>query len=470
MSEALWPSRPNQLFSVTHKHGNNTESFPSGNTHRDSVTTLVEFGDWVSRQSHHRPPSLLPPAPHLFPSTFHRETGSVECRLSSIAPSGTDQDSGRLSGTQYNWKGSATPVELNKLCVQLEEDSFASPSSRPAPLLTDPHSRYSTSPSDIGADCPTTTITVSMICSPSVPVPDINEKSAPRPERMIPSFSSPFPTPLLYQGDFSVPAEQTIPPAYLPSRPVPTPTPNVYTTKLPVSGSKENSPEEVSYIDWDDDEDGHPKGESRLTRMKKSFNDLRAAERFISEAAARRKAQLTKEGQSGTRLTDRAIPLGTHDDRLVSRQREMCGDLKSAGHQTVLALAPTQPSTPISSRSKQGSVRIQVPTPAKLRKRPSAWSISNPNPHSHSIPQPSSPANRHTSRTISSESGGGSAVTSISNNQGAKTNISTPTTPTPSSAGSGTGQRKRSEKIKARMNLVTKWVRRILWSKKKEDE
>ncbi|KAK5270956.1 hypothetical protein LTR96_004234 [Exophiala xenobiotica] len=76
----LWPStpKPTSAFGIKEYRVDDRRS-----DHRDSLATIVDFGDWISDQSQSRSPSLLPPAP-----LFHRHEpslpgASTRCRLSS---------------------------------------------------------------------------------------------------------------------------------------------------------------------------------------------------------------------------------------------------------------------------------------------------------------------------------------------------------------------------------------------------
>ncbi|EXJ63696.1 hypothetical protein A1O7_00031 [Cladophialophora yegresii CBS 114405] len=73
----------------------------------------------------------------------------------------------------------------------------------------------------------------------------------------------------------------------------PTPFPDVTATTIHLPQYPTGS-QEVSYIEWDDD-DGR-RGKSAFERIKKSFTDLRAAERYITEVGHRTQAAGTPPG------------------------------------------------------------------------------------------------------------------------------------------------------------------------------
>jgi hypothetical protein len=102
------------------------------------------------------------------------------------------------------------------------------------------------------------------------------------------AHSSPTSSPALYQearlgwGDVDASTKFS---SY-PPRLVPTPevilNPDIHTTVIRPPGSSAQQSQEVSYIEWDDEED--KRSDSPFFRLKKSFTDLRAAERYLKDA------------------------------------------------------------------------------------------------------------------------------------------------------------------------------------------
>ncbi|ETI27590.1 hypothetical protein G647_00039 [Cladophialophora carrionii CBS 160.54] len=105
----------------------------------------------------------------------------------------------------------------------------------------------------------------------------------------------------------------TYPSRDFPSRPTPFPNINATTIHLPQCSQ---SSQEVSYIDWDDDDDDGTdrRGKSAFERIKKSFTDLRAAERYITEVGHRTQATGTPPESPtsgfGPRLSDTGSGFG----------------------------------------------------------------------------------------------------------------------------------------------------------------
>ncbi|OAL27304.1 hypothetical protein AYO22_03579 [Fonsecaea multimorphosa] len=108
---------------------------------------------------------------------------------------------------------------------------------------------------------------------------------------------------------------------------------------------------EVSYIDWDD-EGGRRRYQSPLRRIKKSFTDLRAAERFISEAKVRNRIYLPRHQDTTEHMTN-------------AQRHEVCeANHVFAPHQQA---RPSPSSTPMLMEEEK-----TLPRPsAKLRKKPS---------------------------------------------------------------------------------------------------
>lgn len=281
-----------------------TNNFSRGDTERSSVATLVDFAEWISGQSHGRSPSLLPPAPRLtrLPPVA---SGPVECRLSSSPPLIKDYDQSTAAS-----RGS-TPRKLSSLSAQLEDisltsDGISTTSTRPitpVPSLT--NSNYSgssigtpdhssplvfRSPTGHSSSFLTNRTCRDMATATKESLDGLGAS------RRIRNVSSPLPSPSLYQdsrcGWTTLPADPSRHSSYLPSRPVPSPEINTTTVHLPQPSQHS---QEISFIDWDDG-DGK-RGDSALVRLKKSFTDLRAAERYIADASSRRKLHQNGEHQ-----------------------------------------------------------------------------------------------------------------------------------------------------------------------------
>lgn len=274
------------------------------NRDRDSISTLVDFGNWISQQSHSRAPSLLPPTPEsLRQDLLHLKSVSVECPLSSTA-----------RGLSQHIRHQANLVDhqttninhLETLCVDLHLSSFTSNESRrqtattitPVPSLT--YSHYSTT-SSLTADggSPEARASVSSTCLDASPTNRVmamnhqtlqalrNEPQLLHPNQDMPSYQDNSCNHSPDDTNQRTVQEQA---ATYPCQSVPNP--NFDETRLQPPNPQApilSSGNEVSYFDWDDEgEDRAHRGESRLTRMMRSITDLRAAERFIADAATQR--------------------------------------------------------------------------------------------------------------------------------------------------------------------------------------
>lgn len=274
------------------------------NRDRDSISTLIDFGNWVSQQSHSRAPSLLPPTPEsLRQDLLHLKPVSVECPLSSTA-----QGLSRHIRHQENLVGHQTTNvdHLESLCVDLQLSSFASNESRrqtattitPVPSLT--YSHYSTA-SSLTADggFREAGTSVSSTCLEASPAPREmamnhhtlqalrNEAQPIYPNQDMPSYQDDS---CKHPPDDTNQRTAQAQAAIYPCQKVPNP--NFDEPRLQPQNPQSHvvsSGNEVSYFDWDDEgEDRAHRGESRLTRMMRSITDLRAAERFIADAATQR--------------------------------------------------------------------------------------------------------------------------------------------------------------------------------------
>lgn len=304
----LWPVQDKPSSSP-----NLNSSVSRANACRDSLATLVDFGSWVSRQSHDRLSSLLPPAPHWDRPDLNTSSDSVECRLLSpeAAPAG-ELDGGHWPSCAAPYsKRSTTPDQLGKLCAALENSSLISKiasqvstrTNTPVPSLSHSH-------------CSVSTCSAVDTVSPES-VAENKDKmsqehwhmghdgSAQRATtgRGTSGVQDPKPQAWSYRLDktwsaLQVPSvhqredlSSSLNAADLARRPGdlglrPMPGHNALPASFSDPGSHASNPE-ISYIDWDDDEEEGGQHQSRLARMKKSLTDLRNAERFISESVGR---------------------------------------------------------------------------------------------------------------------------------------------------------------------------------------
>jgi hypothetical protein len=130
--------------------------------------------------------------------------------------------------------------------------------------------------------------------------------------------------------------------------------------------------QEVSYIEWDDDDDRY--GKSALGRIKKSFTDLRAAERYITEASTRSRTQAASTG---------------HEAPISAVGRKLSDTSSGFNLSPVVAL-------------EQRSTNIQTPT--KLRKKASTKNISKSARSSNTAPStPPSTGKRKRTNTMNSQ-------------------------------------------------------------------
>ena len=294
---AQWPvTSPQQLHSAKRLSPTVTD--------RSSTATLVEFGDWIVEQSQNRPPSVLLPAPQLLrlPSS---DTGKVECRLSSpTTPLAKETAPDRVASRE----------QLHNLSAQLREvsvstKSISSPSTRevtPVPSLTASIQSESSFGGPETSPCTTVCLPKDRFLSPPRA---LSSKQMARTKKAVAdigcnihirNISPPIPSPVRPQNErygwANLPADPSRNSSYFPSRPVPQPDVNITESSLPRPSQEWK---EISYMDWDDD-DGAKHGDSALHRIKKSFTDLRAAERYISEANTRSKVEVAKATQESS--------------------------------------------------------------------------------------------------------------------------------------------------------------------------
>lgn len=285
----LWPPNPYQTSFTTGREDNVNHGSPQ-NPPRESITTLVDFGDWVSGQTQSRPSSSLLPAPQVHrQALFQGDADRVECRLPSTKPSSRGLDN---TSTRFG------------LCAQLADISFECDTPQEGPLSPVPSlvrsSQSTCPPAGIGGESPTATITVSLDPSDLLPLRFASMgmehgyftgSQSTRTSKQGVQFSSersigaPFPSPVSIQdGSYGQGVFM----------------PNTTDWKCDLAYPGQDGPgtrvhdtlsskpvNETSYIDWDDDETDKQGYRSRLARVKKSFTDLRAAERFITDANAK---------------------------------------------------------------------------------------------------------------------------------------------------------------------------------------
>lgn len=423
----LWPSSQGDISSSTDKE---CEVSLLG-TRRDSVATLVNFGDWVLGQSRNRASSLLPPAPLLYDNPSVSEHAGVDCHLMSPAPSTTTQDlleRGAIAGTL---NGSCSPLHEATVKTGNTSSSNTRPTT-PVPSLS--HSHYSSS-------------SVSSIEQASPDHALMGREPAFGPDGA--NMRSPT-------GDKSIADTYEMRPSddidYLLPR-------------LPDIRTSTHQPE-VSYIDWDDGDD--LRSQSRLARMKKSFADLRAAERYIFEATASSKTPLLKHksdtiipGPGPTRPNSHESPLNLPEQKWPELENHH-GDAKP------LLPKETAPAVVL----QQQTIRI-VDKRAKLRKRPSTTSVWRED--SQLTAQSSGHAKRDRRRTVSSGLEAMTPPSQVTVEQGLTAN-----SPLPATAPSCTPKRRRfgttlfrssqGDKATARLSVVGRWVKRVLRLKKKRIE
>ncbi|KEF58570.1 uncharacterized protein A1O9_06496 [Exophiala aquamarina CBS 119918] len=420
----LWPITAQPLH-VIQRHHQQIDKQPYSRypTDRDSISSLVDFGNWITQQSHSRSPSLLPPTPEfLRQNIFTSNSNSVECPLSSTAQA--HHESHRAEEEEITvGKRSTTSNQLETLSLEFEHSSFSSSRTRartartitPVPSLT--YSHHSTG-SSLAADTDSPQGRVSIFSSTTQePSPADRRVSmnhmAPRdftqrgtsahPDRGPCPSITPVSILQIYKdeslgresaGTITNPNWNTthVQPqiSQYPLRSVLNPNliePRVrsHICQLQIPDSEN----EVSYIDWDDEEDKRTnRSVSRLARMKKSITDLRTAERFIADAATRRniifKPRKCINAVDCTPVLDFDKPcrpaycrlatdntgLPLHQKQQQDRQRAAIARVVAADEASMkVKLEPedSKPSTPtsLSLPSKLGGVRILAP--ARLR-------------------------------------------------------------------------------------------------------
>ncbi|KIW96489.1 uncharacterized protein Z519_03558 [Cladophialophora bantiana CBS 173.52] len=358
---AQWSPRPPQPPFI-HAHTDDDNICTRRGTERSSISSLIEYGDRLSEQSCHRPPSLLPPAPQL--NRTPSDTIKVECRLSSPEPplGCHERNTDSTPRTQRELLHQLT-AQLGG--ISLEQETLLTPPTSPVtpvPSLTNSHRSDSSFAISESSPCPAVGSSKdyfeSLLADNShdVMVPHKRTGEA-NTGSGIRSITPPLPNSLLYQNTQlgRVPQATNLLSGskFVPPQPLPNPDFGVTAIHLP-QGSQEHH--EISYIDWDDD-DSSRHHNSPLTRIKKSFTDLRAAERFISEANIRKKGNLTPRKESRgsiSKVQDREVCKASR----VSRQHQQ---------------RPYSPRSTLSLKEESSLTRLS----SRLRKKPSIKLLSH---------------------------------------------------------------------------------------------
>jgi len=353
--------------------------------HKDSTSTLVDFGDWVSGLSTPRPQSVLLPAPVI--GRRPPRASAVECRLSSTSSGEEDPQLSPLS------KRSATPTQLNKLCIELEDLAKSSDKTASTPIIRSlvdarpvtpvPSLTHSLSFASTLGDTPSSTVSFNAIYStPATQSMDrITHTTRPRlghvrTDTGSRNVSPPVPS-LIYKPspfgpDLARPttAESAVDPTYQPRRLAPIAPPTT---------------QERSYVDWDDDDDT-----TRLARMKKSFTDLRNAGRVRANSKHKRHSAenvpaVPSEKVHGMRHSTEALP-----QLPVLFAEELRRDTPSRS--SIRARSPTKLSKKPSIKVAKRSMSTKTKTKATVFARRN---------ESLEVSQPPSPASKRKSKRFS---------------------------------------------------------------------
>ncbi|KAK7892676.1 hypothetical protein LTR67_006912 [Exophiala xenobiotica] len=148
------------------------------------------------------------------------------------------------------------------------------------------------------------------------------------------------------------------------------------------------SPTEVSYIDWDDD-DGQ-RGPSRLARVKKSFADLRAAERFISDVSSAKKTATVRQNQDVVAVkcstVDDNISVPTTDECWQQASKEKCAANPTSFRDRPLPDIPVPVPVPHQPTPQAQDIAVDAPSVSTLKKKsgkstvlaiPNSWQTKN---------------------------------------------------------------------------------------------
>jgi len=427
----MWPSGQEHISSSTDKECGVYHL----QTRRDSVTTLMDFGEWVLGQSYSRASSLLPPAPLFYrgrPS--HLDPNRVDCDLLS-APSGTETCP--EPGLQAASSQGATPEHLSRPPSHSHEarvntgnasSSYTRPTT-PVPSLSHSHN----SSSSLSTIEQTYQVSKAASNSPGRVVPVDRSGASMHNSKTDEWITNAFGMRPSDEIDYTLPNLLVAqPPAHQP---------------------------EVSYIEWDDGDGARAK--SRLARMKKSFADLRAAERYISEAYTSSKTPLLKH-KNDSPGTSRAAVRATTDEGTSEFSIQKQLEPRNDDHGEWKPLIP------------KPLVIGNVDTPAKLRKQSSTKSLLK------KAAKPGSPITgdlkRDQRRTVSSGLEEISPLSQVSVEPGLTSDSARPSVAAPSS----TRKRKRfgtvfdspirHEKKPARLSVIGKWLRRVLGLKRESKD
>jgi hypothetical protein len=314
----------------------------------------------TTRRLRDRPPSLLPPPPQL-ERPHSSDTIKVECRLSSGAASEVVAPSTPVDRTSTT-KVQDLSDRLREASVS-NDDLTGSRSLSTTPVSSLPTSNYSRSSLNGTDHSPCKTI--SPLRRPlEPPLPFYASRSMVTTREVlaniqvtphVTSISSPLSSPTMFQdaktGIVSLPADPARNSSYLPHRPVPDSHVNTAVLHLPQSSQDSG---ETSYFDWDDDGE---KGPSALSRMKKSFTDLRAAERSISDASNRRKGQIVGPPLEYETLT--ALPSLKDSNKAPL--------LPSSPHESAVEV---QLNTPVTKLRRLASTKRVAKSPSKKPQEP----------------------------------------------------------------------------------------------------
>ena len=302
----LWPTTPQPSHNTQTYYRQNDKYPNSRYLHdRDSISTLVDFGNWISQQSHSRSPSLLPPTPeYLRQNIFTFKSDSVECPLSSNTPALHLSHQPEEQETTLLQRG-AQPDQQETPCLESQHSSFSSSRHRgnstrtitPVPSLT--YSQHSTGSSLIpGGDSPGNRVSTFSSTTQEFSPPNRRESmNHLTPEHVNHRVGSTQRTHNPWWDATEIENMQFYRDEIL-AREFAKANPH-FAEPQSRSSLSQVQPcwgNQVSAFDWDDDDDededdgklSHRIG-LRLARMKKSITDLRAAEKFIADAAARGK-------------------------------------------------------------------------------------------------------------------------------------------------------------------------------------
>ncbi|KAL2423661.1 hypothetical protein ABEF95_002704 [Exophiala dermatitidis] len=296
----VWPSAPVKLTPLpARKEGLPSTTLETTTAGQALFDSLLDLDNCGSTQAYKRSPSLLPPAPCLSGQiNLMQNPTSVDCQLSSTAAAVKGRipmpsiDGGHYSHEDLIFQTTRSNSQCQESFPETERPNT------PVPSLT--HSRHSTSSSGLESSPPIYNIFHDQLSTPSDRFPYIDmeecfqvkspagkpgdsKSTLHRRDTCTPfSLASTYPEAAFGQG---IPTYPPGPAAEsLPSRTVLRPNQNPSTLMPTIFPTQA----EVSYIDWDDDENDGCYHRSRLSRLKRSFVDMRTAERCIQDANAKK--------------------------------------------------------------------------------------------------------------------------------------------------------------------------------------